>query len=112
MAARGDCEILDREAGRIEHGDVHELAVVTRLVSTFAEPPGVTLGRRATQWVSTRRRTGYHARFYDQMVVPEAPVERTETGLAPVGEGWLVLNAHEVLLVASRGLVCELRIRG
>jgi hypothetical protein len=29
------------------------------------------------------------------MVVPEAPVERTETGLAPVGEGWLVLKARE-----------------
>jgi uncharacterized cupin superfamily protein len=29
------------------------------------------------------------------MVVPEAPVERTETGLAPVGEGWFVLNARE-----------------
>jgi hypothetical protein len=28
-------------------------------------------------------------------VVPEAPVERTEAGLAPLGEGWFVLNARE-----------------
>ena len=28
-------------------------------------------------------------------MVPEAPFEQTETGLAPVGEGWFVLNARE-----------------
>jgi uncharacterized cupin superfamily protein len=28
-------------------------------------------------------------------VVPEAPLERTEHGLAPNGEGWFVLNARE-----------------
>jgi uncharacterized cupin superfamily protein len=28
-------------------------------------------------------------------VVPEAPLERTEHGLAPSGEGWFVLNARE-----------------
>jgi uncharacterized cupin superfamily protein len=28
-------------------------------------------------------------------VVPEAPLERTEGGLAPAGEGWFVLNARE-----------------
>ena len=28
-------------------------------------------------------------------MVPEAPLERTEAGLAPVGEGWFVLNARE-----------------
>jgi uncharacterized cupin superfamily protein len=29
------------------------------------------------------------------MVAPEAPLERTEAGLAPAGEGWFVLNARE-----------------
>jgi uncharacterized cupin superfamily protein len=28
-------------------------------------------------------------------VVPEAPLEATETGLVPVGEGWFVLNARD-----------------
>jgi uncharacterized cupin superfamily protein len=28
-------------------------------------------------------------------VVPEAPIERTEAGLAPAGPGWFVLNARE-----------------
>jgi uncharacterized cupin superfamily protein len=28
-------------------------------------------------------------------MVPEAPLEQTEFGLAPVGEGWFVLNARE-----------------
>jgi uncharacterized cupin superfamily protein len=28
-------------------------------------------------------------------MVPEAPLERTETGLVPTGEGWFVLNAQE-----------------
>jgi uncharacterized cupin superfamily protein len=28
-------------------------------------------------------------------MVPEAPLEKTETGLVPVGAGWFVLNARE-----------------
>jgi uncharacterized cupin superfamily protein len=28
-------------------------------------------------------------------MVPEAPLERTETGLVPKGEGWFVVNAKE-----------------
>jgi hypothetical protein len=28
-------------------------------------------------------------------VVPEAPLEQTETGLMPAGDGWFVLNARE-----------------
>jgi uncharacterized cupin superfamily protein len=28
-------------------------------------------------------------------VVPEAPLEQTETGLVPAGEGWFVLNAKD-----------------
>lgn len=30
---------------------------------------------------------------YDPLVVPEAPLEQTEVGLVPGGEGWFVLNA-------------------
>jgi uncharacterized cupin superfamily protein len=29
-------------------------------------------------------------------VVPEAPLERLETGLRPVGEGWFVVNARDL----------------
>ena len=28
-------------------------------------------------------------------MVPEAPLERTDEGLVPKGEGWFVLNAKE-----------------
>ena len=28
-------------------------------------------------------------------MVPEAPLERNETGLAPAAEGWFVLNARD-----------------
>ncbi len=34
-------------------------------------------------------------RFYDSLMVPEAPVEQTESGLVAAGDGWLVLNARE-----------------
>jgi uncharacterized cupin superfamily protein len=38
-------------------------------------------------------------------MVPEAPLEETETGLVPTGEGWFVLNAREArwLLGVGRG---------
>jgi uncharacterized cupin superfamily protein len=32
---------------------------------------------------------------YHRAMVPEAPLEKTEAGLAPVGEGWFILNARE-----------------
>ena len=32
---------------------------------------------------------------YDPIVVPEAPLEATDAGLVPAGEGWFVLNAQE-----------------
>jgi uncharacterized cupin superfamily protein len=35
------------------------------------------------------------ARVSLETVVPEAPLERLETGLAPAGEGWFVLNARD-----------------
>jgi len=34
-------------------------------------------------------------RSYDPTMVPEAPLEQTELGLVPAGEGWFVLNARE-----------------
>jgi uncharacterized cupin superfamily protein len=41
------------------------------------------------------------------MVVPEAPVERTETGLAPVGEGWFVLNARDACWMRDERSACS-----
>ena len=35
-------------------------------------------------------------------MVPEAPLEHTEHGLTPGGDGWYVLNAREAALVGSR----------
>ncbi len=35
------------------------------------------------------------ASLYDRAVIPEATLESTENGLAPVGEGWFVLNARQ-----------------
>lgn len=35
------------------------------------------------------------APFYDPLMVPEAPLEQTDAGLAPAGQGWFVLNARE-----------------
>jgi uncharacterized cupin superfamily protein len=37
-------------------------------------------------------------------VVPEAPLEKTENGLGPAGEGWFVLNARDVRWFESDGL--------
>ena len=41
------------------------------------------------------------------MVVPEAPLERTEHGLAPAGEGWFVLNAREARWVRDERSACS-----
>ena len=42
------------------------------------------------------------------MMVPEAPLERTENGLVPKGEGWFVLNARDARWTdrLGRGRVC------
>ena len=37
-----------------------------------------------------------------ETVVPEAPLEKTENGLVPAGEGWFVLNARDAALVRER----------
>ena len=34
-------------------------------------------------------------RAYDRAVVPEAPIQRTQHGAMPAGEGWFVVNARE-----------------
>jgi len=45
-------------------------------------------------------------------VVPEAPLERTETGAAPSGEGWFVLNARDAQWFESDGLGCYTQFEG
>jgi uncharacterized cupin superfamily protein len=42
-------------------------------------------------------------------MVPEAPLDRTESGLVPAGEGWFVVNAHEARWrhAEKRGGVCS-----
>jgi uncharacterized cupin superfamily protein len=44
---------------------------------------------------------------YDRPVVSEAPLERTEYGLAPAGEGWFVLNAREARWVRDERSACS-----
>jgi uncharacterized cupin superfamily protein len=41
-------------------------------------------------------------------VVPEAPLERTDDGLAPAGDGWFVVNAREARWrhVEGRSAIC------
>ena len=36
------------------------------------------------------------------MTVPEAPLEETQAGKVPGGEGWFVLNAREARRLARR----------
>jgi len=42
-------------------------------------------------------------------MVPEAPLEQTENGLAPAGEGWFVLNARDAVWYdhPERAAVCD-----
>jgi uncharacterized cupin superfamily protein len=42
-------------------------------------------------------------------MVPEAPLQETEHGLAPAGEGWFVLNARDApwRQAPGRGAVCD-----
>jgi len=42
-------------------------------------------------------------------VIPEAPLEQTDSGLKPNGEGWFVLNAREAAwqVSAGRGAYCK-----
>ena len=45
-------------------------------------------------------------------MVPEAPLERTDYGLVPAGEGWFVLNAREALWVDAPGRVAMCVLEG
>lgn len=55
-----------------------------------------------------RRRAAGELADCPAMVVPEAPLEATEHGLAPRGEGWYVLNMREAEWrhADGRGAVC------
>src|SRR5262249_27029871 len=80
-------------------------ANVKRMGPATAQPPRTR--RRSSLDTSTsshgpRRHNSYGAcrprqagATYDQPVVPEAPLERTEYGLHAAGDGWFVLNARE-----------------
>ena len=46
------------------------------------------------------------------MVIPEASLEQTETGLVPSGEGWFVLNAREARWVHGDGRGARLPFDG
>lgn len=45
-------------------------------------------------------------------MVPEAPLEQTEVGLLPAGEGWFVLNAREAVWRHSEGMGKWPRLEG
>ena len=49
---------------------------------------------------------------YDRTMVPEAPLEQTEHGLAAAGEGWFVLNARAARWRHSEELRASLRFEG
>lgn len=46
------------------------------------------------------------------MNVPEAPLERTDAGLAPGGEGWFVVNARDARWVSRPGRGLRLPLTG
>lgn len=52
------------------------------------------------------------APFYDRSVVPQAPLERTEAGLAPAGEGWFVLNARDAQWFQGEGVSASCEFEG
>ena len=45
-------------------------------------------------------------------MVAEAPLDRTETGLTPAGEGWFVLNAREARWRRADGIGARLSFEG
>ena len=45
-------------------------------------------------------------------MVPEAPLEQTETGLMPAGEGWFVLNAREARWLHRKGQSASCEFEG
>jgi uncharacterized cupin superfamily protein len=53
--------------------------------------------------VAIPSRTACASPFYDPAMVPEAPLEATENGLVPAGEGWFVLNGREARWLHREG---------
>ena len=49
---------------------------------------------------------------YDPVIVPEARVESTDTGLVPTGDGWFILNAREARWRLWDGLGARLSYEG
>src|SRR6266542_5684060 len=45
-------------------------------------------------------------------MVPRAPLEQTEAGLVPAGEGWFVLNAREALWLHREGMSASCEFEG
>ncbi|SRR6266540_2525475 len=45
-------------------------------------------------------------------MVPRAPLEQTEAGLVPAGEGWFVLNAREALWLHREGVSASCEFEG
>jgi Cupin domain len=45
-------------------------------------------------------------------MVPEAPLERTEDGIAPAGEGWFVLNARDAPWFQGEGVSASCEFEG
>jgi uncharacterized cupin superfamily protein len=50
--------------------------------------------------------------FYDRRVVPEAPLERTEAGMVPRGDGWFVLNARDAAWLQGEGVSASCEFEG
>jgi uncharacterized cupin superfamily protein len=54
---------------------------------------------RLTRHLRVPPRSSYpvleRARFYDPVIVPEAPMKQTEDGLVAAGDGWFVVNARD-----------------
>ena len=46
-------------------------------------------------WRRSSTGTRWRPSDYDRDVVPEAPLEETDAGLVPAGDGWFVLNARD-----------------
>jgi uncharacterized cupin superfamily protein len=45
-------------------------------------------------------------------VVPEAPLEQTDSGLAPAGDGWFVLNARDACWLQGEGVSASCEFEG
>ena len=95
-------------------GDVPAAA---RVAATRREEPSSRACRTSSSWRTRRpsrtrwRRssTGTRSRpsDYHRVMVSEAPLEETEAGLVPAGEGWFVLNARDAAGATGRAGRCD-----